>query len=132
MKVGFLALTIAFLLPLAAWAGPAADTDSDGTPDLADCCSADSTVPSSYSCDIDTDGYCGPCDGDMNSDLVVDVFDLGPFGSDLAVGSDSGIGSDMNCDAVVDVFDLAPLGAQVGQGFPGPSGLPCQGTSPCP
>lgn len=132
MRIGVLAIAVAFLLPLTAWAGPAADTDSDGTPDLADCCSTDPTVPSSYSCDIDMDGYCGPCDGDLNNDGAVDGFDLGPFGADLSAGFDSGIGSDQNCDGATDGFDLAPFGAQLGQGFPGPSGLPCQGTVPCP
>lgn len=132
MKVGFLTIMMAFLLPLAAWAGPAADTDSDGTADLVDCCSADPTVPSSYSCDIDTDGYCGPCDGDLNNDGAVDGFDVGPFSVDLSAGADSGIGSDMNCDGVVDGFDVGPLGTQLSAGVPGPSGLPCAGTSPCP
>ena len=103
MKVGVFTIAMAFLLPLAAWAGPGTpDTDMDGTADIVDCCSADPTVPSSYSCDIDTDGYCGPCDGDMDQDGAVDGFDVGPFGDQLSAGA------------------------------PGPSGLPCAGSSPCP
>jgi hypothetical protein len=102
MKVGILTIAIAVLLPLAGWAGPVMDSDTDGTADPLDCCSLDPTVPSSYSCDVDQDGFCGPCDGDMNLDLVVDGFDLAPFAAQLSAGA------------------------------PGPSGLPCQGIPPCP
>lgn len=132
MKVGVLVISIAFLLPVAAWAGPAADTDSDGTADLADCCSADPTVPSLASCDTDQDGYCGPCDGDFSLDGAVDFLDLGPLGAALSAGFDPGDGTDMNCDGAVDFLDLGPFGAQLSAGAPGPSGLPCQGTVPCP
>jgi hypothetical protein len=38
----------------------------------------------------------------------------------------------MNCDGVVDFNDIPVFGTQIGQGFPGPSGLSCQGTPPCP
>jgi hypothetical protein len=132
MKVGVLAILIAILLPFGAMAGPAPDSDSDGTVDLVDCCSADTTVPSLAACDIDVDGYCGPCDGDMTNDGAVDFLGLGPFGADLSAGFDSGIGSDMNCDGATDFLDLGPFGAQLSAGAPGPSGLPCAGTVPCP
>jgi hypothetical protein len=68
----------------------------------------------------------------MTNDSAVDGLDLGPFGSDLGNGFDSGIGSDMICDSATVGLDLGPFGVQLGQGAPGPSGLPCQGTVPCP
>jgi hypothetical protein len=132
MKVGVTAITIALLLPFGAWAGPAADTDSDGTPDLVDVCSLDPTVPSVCPFDTNADGYGNGCDGDFNDDGASDFADIPLFGADLGLGVDSGIGSDQNCDGAVDFSDIAPFGAQLGLGLPGPSGLPCQGTIPCP
>jgi hypothetical protein len=132
MKVGVTAITIALLLPFAAYAGPAADSDSDGTADLVDVCSADPTVPSLCPLDTDTDGYGNGCDGDFNLDGVVDFQDIPQFLGDLGVASDTGIGSDQNCDGVVDFQDIPFFLIQLGYASPGPSGLPCAGSVPCP
>jgi hypothetical protein len=132
MKVGVTAIVIALLLPFGAWAGPAADSDSDGTYDPVDVCSLDPTVPSLCPFDTNADGYGNSCDGDFDDDGVTDFNDIPLFGGDIGLGSDSGIGSDMNCDGVVDFNDIPVFGTQIGQGFPGPSGLSCQGTPPCP
>lgn len=136
MKVGVLATMTAFLLvgglSLSAQAGPALDSDTDGTYDINDICSQNASVPSSCGFDADNNGIGNACDGDFNDDGVVDAFDVAPFTADLGVGADSGIGSDMNCDGAVDAFDVSPFVAQLNQGVPGPSGLPCAGTSPCP
>jgi len=132
MKVGVTAMVIALLLPLGAWAGPAVDSDGDGTYDPVDVCSADPLVPSSCPFDTNSDGYGNGCDGDFNDDGSTDFSDIPAFGGDLGAGFDSGIGSDMNCDGAVDFSDIPFFGAQLGQGFPGPSGLGCAGTIPCP
>jgi hypothetical protein len=130
MKVGVTAITIALLLPFAAYAGPASDTDGDGTADLIDICLLDVTVPSLCPFDTDMDGYGNGCDGDFNVDGTVDFQDIPLFLADLGL-SDSGIGSDQNCDGNVDFQDIPLFLGQLGVG-PGPSGLPCQGTIPCP
>lgn len=132
MKVGVTAITIALLLPFAAWAGPASDIDSDGTYDIQDVCSTDPSVPSLCPFDTNADGYGNSCDGDFNDDGATDFSDIPLFGGDLGAGFDSGIGSDMNCDGAVDFSDIPFFGAQLGTGAPGPSGLPCAGTIPCP
>jgi hypothetical protein len=137
MKVGVLATMTAILLvgglSLSAQAGPAPDSDSDGTIDIADFCSALASAPSPCGFDADQDGYGNACDGDFNNDGVTDATDAGPFIADLGAGTDSGIGSDMNCDGVVDATDASPfIGQLSGSGVPGPSGLPCAGTVTCP
>jgi hypothetical protein len=132
MKVGVLAIMMVMLLPFAAAAGPAVDSDSDGTVDVLDFCSADPSAPAPCGFDTDTDGYGNACDGDYNQDGVVNAGDAGPLIADLASGIDSGVGTDMNCDGVVNAGDVAPFLSQSSQGVPGPSGLPCAGTVPCP
>lgn len=132
MKVGLTAIAIVLLLPFGAWAGPAADSDSDGTYDPVDVCSLDPTVPSLCPFDTNADGYGNGCDGDFNDDGGTDFGDIAPFAADLGVGSDTGIGSDMNCDGATDFNDIPYFSTQLGQGFPGPSGLFCAGTIPCP
>jgi hypothetical protein len=136
MKVGVLATMMAFLLvgglSLSAQAGPAPDSDSDGTIDAQDFCSTNATAPSPCGLDADNDGYGNACDGDFNNDGVVNFVDITPFQTDFQAGTDSGIGTDMNCDGVVNFVDITPFSAQFQQGTPGPSGLSCAGTVPCP
>ena len=38
----------------------------------------------------------------------------------------------MNCDGVVNAVDSGKFLGQLSAGVPGPSGLPCAGTVPCP
>jgi hypothetical protein len=114
--------------------GPTADFDGDGVPNPEDFCSLDPDHPGEFNdCDSDQDGFGNGCDADLNNDLAVDGFDLAPFVTDLAVGTDSGWGTDFNCDGIVDGFDIAPLIDLIEETTePGPSGLECAGEVPCP
>ena len=133
MKVGVLAIMMAILLPLAAAAGPAADSDSDGTVDVNDFCSALVSAPVPCGFDADSDGYGNACDGDFTNDGVVNASDAPSMITDLGVGIDSGVGTDMDCDGVVNANDVGPFLSQLnGSGVPGPSGLGCAGSPPCP
>lgn len=136
MKVGVLASMMAFLLvggfSLAAQAGPAPDSDSDGTVDVNDFCSENPMAPDPVGCDNDNDGYGNLCDGDFNQDGVVTISDVDPFVAALNAGVDPGDGTDMNCDGVVSISDVDPFIVKLNEGAPGPSGLACAGTVPCP
>jgi hypothetical protein len=84
MKVGVLAITMAFLiavcLPLGAMAGTAPDVDNDTVPDAADNCLTDpngaANAPNNQ-CDTDGDGYGNTCDADTNQDNIVGIPDFG-------------------------------------------------------
>ena len=114
------------------WAGPAADTDNDGVYDVLDPCLVNASAPNPCGFDTDGDGYGNACDGDFNQDGVVNGADIPLYVGDINSGTNSGIGSDMNCDGVVASADIPAFVAQLLQGFPGPSGLACAGTVPCP
>ena len=107
------------------------DADGDGVLDFLDVCTLDPLSPVPCG-DTDADGYGNPCDGDLDNDGVVNAADIPSFVGDLNVGTDSGIGSDLNCDGVVNAADIPPFVDQLQQGVPGPSGLVCAGTVPCP
>jgi hypothetical protein len=64
--------------------------------------------------------------------VVVWLFVLAWAGAPAQAGPCCFQASDIDCDGVTDFNDVAPFGAQLGQGSPGPSGLPCAGTVPCP
>ncbi len=138
LKIALFAL--ALCLPLEAPAGPAADTDGDGVPDVIDNCSAVQNA-GAQGCDDDIDGYGNACDGDFNNDNVSDGLDFGSpyfladFGTGTQANNPAGNpqGTDMNCDNVVDGVDFTVpfFLTQFGSGAPGPSGLSCAGTVPC-
>jgi hypothetical protein len=147
MKVGVLAITLAILLvggPVLA--GPATDMDSDGTFDVLDVCKLDPNVPSpSGGCDTDQDGYGNVCDADLNNDGLVNGQDFNTPGLNndflecFLGGSDpTNIGCDLNCDTIINGADFnSPTLPDFLEAFlagtpPGPSGLPCAGTVPCP
>jgi hypothetical protein len=135
MKVGVKAM-MAFLLvgglALSAQAGPAVDSDSDGTYDFADMCSANPNSPSPNFCDTDNDGYGNACDADLTQDEVVGGPDLGPVAAAFGTSGAPGFhAADTNCDGTVGGPDLGVFSAQFG-GPPGPSGLPCASETPCP
>jgi hypothetical protein len=134
MKVGVLAIMIAILLPFGAMAGPAPDSDSDGTVDAVDGCSQDNRYPHPVTCDTDNDGYGNCCDGDFDNDGDVDAQDFSSlFFPCFTATVDSGVGCDMDCDGDVDAQDFSSkFFPQFLQTAPGPSGLSCAGTVPCP
>jgi hypothetical protein len=132
MKVGVLAIAMAILLPLAAYAGPAPDMDSDGTVDVQDICKLNPNSPSPNGCDTDSDGYGNACDGDYDNNGTVDIFDFGTFGASFgATGAPCFSATDMDGNGTVDIFDFGTFGGGFG-GPPGPSGLDCAGTITCP
>lgn len=135
MKVGTLATMVATLLigfPIASMAGVAPDFDNDTVPDVLDNC-VEAPNAGSASCDTDQDGYGNACDGDFNNNGSVSVTDFVSFFSPDLGGPDGGTGTDMNCNGTVTVTDFLPpyFSDQLG-GSPGPSGLSCAGTVPCP
>lgn len=86
-------------------------------------------------CDTDTDGYGNACDGDFNQSNGTDATDFSTyFLPAFNSGNDSGAGEDMNCSGSVDATDYSTyfIPQFNGSGQPGPSGLSCAGTSPCP
>lgn len=147
MKVGVLTLSLAVLLvgglSFNAVAGPATDSDGDGTFDVLDGCSDEVQAPAPLGCDTDNDGYLNACDGDLNNDGGVNGADfsspaLPDFLECFLSGVDAaGIGCDFNCDGAVNGADFSSPGTPdflefFAAGTPGPSGLPCAGTVPCP
>jgi hypothetical protein len=131
---GVLAALCAAGLAIAAFAGPATDTDGDGVFDVVDNCLARKNPPPS-DCDTDNDGYGNYCDGDFNNDKAVNATDFtARFLPDFKAGTDKVPidGTDMNCNGVVSATDYIPhFLPQFKQGKPGPSGLFCAGTVPC-
>ncbi|MEL7450497.1 MAG: peptidoglycan DD-metalloendopeptidase family protein [Pseudomonadota bacterium] len=102
-----------------------ADADTDGIPDFADNCSA---VANADQRDTDLDGYGNVCDADLSNDGAVNFTDLGLMKSVFFTADDN---ADLNGDGVVNFSDLGMLKAAF-FAPPGPSGMPCAGTIPCP
>jgi len=139
MKVGALATMVAILLigfPIASMAGIAPDADNDGTPDVLDNCSqlAQGGVGQPGSCDTDNDGYGNACDGDFDNGGTVNSTDFSAsFVPDFQAATDSGVGTDMDCGGTVNSTDFSGFFVpQFQAALPGPSGLSCAGTVPCP
>ena len=137
------------------------DTDSDGFPDTADNCpntanpdqqDADSdgrgnpcdncslaanngelnTGPAQN--DADQDGFGNVCDADLNNSGTVTTADFGLLRSVLNQSAQSSPGAavaDLNGSGVVTTSDFAILRARLNSA-PGPSGLGCAGSVPCP
>ena len=107
----------------------------DGLINRADNCTH---VANPRQCDADHDGYGNSCDGDFDQNGRVDEVDYRDyFAPDRAAGKDSGRGTDMNCDGTLDDADytnyfLPQLVAPAPDDRPGPSGLSCAGSFPCP
>jgi hypothetical protein len=111
--------------------GCASDADGDGLCDDGDNC-LDAANPSQI--DSNRDGFGNACDADYDDDGVVGTPDqlvfAGAFGAregEAAFRAEA----DANDDAVIGIPDFLLLGAHFG-GPPGPSGLSCAGTVPCP
>jgi hypothetical protein len=129
---------LAFGLSLSSYAGGGTDTDADGVVDTSDNCSTAPNGPllGTDSCvaqeDGDSDGYGNTCDTDTNNDGASGLDDvIATLAEAGALSTDSNY--DFNCDGAAGLDDvirvLADAGALV---TPGPSGLACAGTVPCP
>src|SRR5262245_36924811 len=125
---GSFASVVALAMPQPT-SGP--DSDGDGRPDPEDNC-RDLANPDQY--DADQDGYGNLCDGDFTNDGVVGAPDLLILGRAFGTGGgdvDFDPSADMNGDGVIAVPDVL-LWAPLFTGLPGPSGLACAGSVPCP
>lgn len=109
----------------------AQDTDSDGIANNLDNCT---DVPNTSQLDADQDGYGNYCDGDINNSGTVTTADFGLMRSVLgqpASFNATAAAADMNGSGTVTTADFGLLRARLGTA-PGPSGLACAGTVPCP
>ena len=132
----------ALCLPLAAFAGPATDSDSDGVPNVVDNC-VDVANAGASGCDSDIDGYGNACDGDFDQNQITNATDfLTPFLADFTAsppamgtnGDGNPDGTDMDCNGLVNATDF--LNVFLGRftrtpSEPGPSGLSCASNAPC-
>jgi hypothetical protein len=120
--------------------GPAnpTDFDTDGIPNDGDNCTLRVNAP--LTPDADLDGYGNACDGDLDQDQVVGGTDWAILVACLGAMSGTPGGppddplcseSDLTEDAVVGAPDFQLFTSMFGSP-PGPSGLECAGTSPCP
>jgi hypothetical protein len=108
------------------------DSDADTVPDNQDNCVDAPNGPAeapNNQCDTDQDGYGNACDADLNDDGAENDLDLPAFASLFSTTGASD--ADLNCDLIVGGPDYAIFGLAQG-GTPGPSGLACAGTVPCP
>ena len=111
--------------------GAGDDADQDGVPDALDNCIEVPNGPlagPNNQLDSNADGYGNICDPDLNDDGSVDFLDLGLL---KAVFFSGDADADLNGDGSVDFLDLGLMKAGFFQA-PGPSGLACAGTVPCP
>src|SRR5206468_154661 len=109
----------------------APDADSDGVVDDEDDCS---TVPDFSQLDSDRDGYGNACDGDYDDNGVVGISDFIALGQAFGKNTTSPGWNpeiDANGDGVIGVADFIAIGHSFGKP-PGPSGLACAGSVPCP
>jgi hypothetical protein len=129
---------LAFGLSMSSFAGGGTDTDGDGFIDTEDNCTLAPNGPngSTGSCvdqeDGDADGYGNPCDSDFNNDGATGPDDLSAMVDEvIAVGTDPNF--DLNCDGASGPDDLsATVDDVIAVQQPGPSGLACAGSVPCP
>lgn len=107
------------------------DDEGDGVCNVADNCSS---LQNRDQRDTNVDGYGNLCDADYNDDGIAGILDIAIFRS--AIGTTDGDPAynpdcDHDGDGVVDADDFAIFGSLYGKP-PGPSGLACAGTIPCP
>ena len=126
---------LAFGLSFSAFAGSVTDTDADGVPDAYDNCSTTPNGPSlgTGSCnaqeDYDQDGYGQICDADFDNNNSTVIGDLNALLANFGVAAD--LPTDIDCNGSTVVGGLNALLAKFGTP-PGPPGLACAGTIPCP
>ena len=129
---------LAFGLSVSSFAGAPPDADSDGVVDTSDNCvtTANGPLAGTGACvaqeDGNADGYGNICDTDYNNDGATGLDDVATALAGAAVVS-TDPNLDPNCDGATGLDDVARTlaDAAVVQ-TPGPSGLACAGTIPCP
>ena len=108
------------------------DSDGDGIFDPNDNCV---NHPNPDQCDSNLDGLGNLCDPDTTNEGDVGVPDFNDLRSNFGQACPTPWGhcadADFNCDGVVGVPDFNILRSLFGSS-PGPSGLACAGTVPCP
>lgn len=105
------------------------DLDGDGVPDEDDNCLE---LPNADQCDADLDGYGNRCDADFSQDGAVGNPDYVSLAGALYTSGPPGtLVHDLDCDGAVGNPDFNAFRSAFG-GVPGPSGLACAGTAPCP
>jgi hypothetical protein len=143
MRIGVITLTLAFSMALAflvvgafppvSGAGPCDDSDGDGVCLQDDNCSA---VANASQTDTNSDGYGNACDSDSDNNNAVGQSDLTALkGAWLCTATMGCYNADLDTDEplnnAIGQSDLTALKG-VWLGAPGPSGLSCAGTIPCP
>ena len=83
--------------------------------------------------DSNHDGFGNRCDGDLNNDGFTNAFDTPLYRAQLGQPSvpPTYNAADIDANWFVNAFDTPLYRALLGSP-PGPSGLPCAGTVPCP
>jgi hypothetical protein len=110
---------------------PGPDGDGDGTPDADDNCSV---VANADQADANQDGFGDACDADYNEDGFVSAADFSILRA--AFGSTTGdprwnAEVDHDGNGAISAADFSVMRARLGTP-PGPSGLSCAGSVPCP
>ena len=111
--------------------GGQTDNDTDGVADAEDNCLE---TPNADQTDSDLDGFGNACDADYDGDGSVGVADFIVFSAAYgALASDDRYDPrvDHNADGIIGVLDFMVFSQRWG-GPPGPSGLVCAGSVPCP
>ena len=116
--------------------GGAPDSDMDGVVDGADNCVLVPNGPllATGSCnaqeDDDGDGYGNACDPDLDNDGAAGLSDFVLLREAVFVYDPA---ADLDCDGTISLGDQVDLLARISSyEEPGPSGLACAGTIPCP
>ncbi|HZO10340.1 MAG TPA: thrombospondin type 3 repeat-containing protein, partial [Myxococcota bacterium] len=109
----------------------ACDADADGIINAADACRR---APDPDRTDSDRDGYGNACDADYDGDGRVGIADFLALGRRFGATTGSAAYAaafDADGDGAIGLRELLLLGASFGRP-PGPSGLLCAGSVPCP
>jgi len=126
-------------LSVSSLAGIPLDTDVDGVIDVQDNCTVVPNGPllGTNSCNSQEDesppdGYGSPCDTDLNNDGATGLDDVSAELTAAGIPSTDPI-FDFNCDGAAGLDDVSRILTDAGNiATPGPSGLACAGTIPCP
>jgi hypothetical protein len=122
-------VAVVFAIHNAGDAGPIDEDDTDGIPDPVDNCVL---VPNADQGDSDLDGYGNPCDSDYDNNALVAGGDFLTFQTDFNTSAPTyNEQVDQDCNGLVAGGDFLTFQANFNQP-PGPSGLACAGTVPCP